>query len=47
MSLSNIQSMLYLLQSQADQLREAIDFRLNPLSHEVKDLRQRYELDEN
>jgi hypothetical protein len=47
MSLSNIQAMLYLLQSQADQLREAIDFRLDPLSHEVEELRQRYDMDEH
>jgi hypothetical protein len=47
MSLSNIQAMLYLLQSQADQLREAINSRLDPLSHEVEELRQRYGVDES
>jgi hypothetical protein len=44
-SLSHVQQMLSLLQSQADQLREAIDFRLEPLSQEVEELRQRYDID--
>jgi hypothetical protein len=47
MSVSNLQAMLDLAQSQVDQLREAIDFRLDPLSHEVEELRQRYDVDEN
>jgi hypothetical protein len=47
MSVSNLQAMLHLVQSQVDQLREAIDFRLEPLSHEVQEFRQRYEMDEN
>jgi hypothetical protein len=46
-SLSNIQQMLSLLQLQADQLRAAIDFRLEPLSQEVEELRQRYDVDAN
>jgi hypothetical protein len=45
LSLSNMQQTLSLLQSQAEQLREAIDFRLEPLSQEVEELRQRYDVD--
>jgi hypothetical protein len=44
---SNIQQMLSLLQLQLDQIREAIDFRLEPLSQEVEELRQRYDVDSN
>jgi hypothetical protein len=44
LSLANIQDALEVLQTQADRLREAIDFRLDPLTHEVEELRQRYDV---
>jgi hypothetical protein len=47
MSVSNLQAMLHIAQSQVDQLRKAIDSRLDPLLHEVEELRQRYDMDEN
>jgi hypothetical protein len=47
LSLSHIQQMLSLLQLQTEQLREAIDFQLEPLSQEVEELRQRYDVDAN
>ncbi len=45
LSLDHLQQTLSLLQKQADQLREVIDFRLEPLSQEVDELRQRYDVD--
>ncbi|MBE9028731.1 hypothetical protein IQ266_03025 [filamentous cyanobacterium LEGE 11480] len=45
LSLANIQEMLVILQDQADRLREQIEFRLDPLTHEVEELRQRYDMD--
>ena len=47
LSLTNIQQMLSILQSQVELVREAIDFRLEPLSQEVEELRQRYDIDAN
>jgi hypothetical protein len=47
LSLTNIQQMLFILQLQAELLREAIDFRLEPLYQEVEELRQRYDIDAN
>jgi hypothetical protein len=44
-SIANIQAMLSLLQRQTDQLRESIDFHLEPLSQEVEELRQRWDGD--
>jgi hypothetical protein len=47
LSIVNIQQMLSPLQSQAEQLRAEIDFRLEPLSQEIEELRQRYDVDAN
>ena len=43
LSLQSLQKMLALLQIQTEQLREAIDFRLEPLTQEIEELQQRYE----
>jgi hypothetical protein len=45
LSLVHIQQTLTLLQVQTEQLRQVIDFRLEPLSQEVEELRQRCDLD--
>ncbi|NJO67114.1 MAG: hypothetical protein HC832_06925 [Leptolyngbyaceae cyanobacterium RM1_405_57] len=43
MSLSNLRQMIDLLQVQAAELQSAIDLRLEPLSHQVEELLQRYD----
>jgi hypothetical protein len=44
-SIANIQAILSLLQRQTDQLRESVDFHLEPLAQEVEELRQRWDGD--
>jgi hypothetical protein len=43
MNLSNLQKMIDLLQVQATELQVAINLRLDPLSHQVDELLQRYD----